>query len=86
MAHVLLYLFDMLRNNTAGLMREDPQEPLTMTVKEYARVSGASEYVVRQEITAGRIPHRRFGRRGLIKILRRPALTDLGFEKREPAR
>jgi hypothetical protein len=74
----------MAKINSGQLMEKNP-EPLTMTVKEYARVSGASEYVVRQEVTAGRIPHRRFGRRGLIKILRRPALTELGFEKHEPA-
>jgi hypothetical protein len=49
-----------------------------MTVAEYSRVSGLSEYSIRQEIAAGRIPHLRVGRRGLVRILRIPALAALG--------
>jgi hypothetical protein len=56
-------------------------ESLTMTVREYARLAGTGEGVVRQEIAADRIPHRKFGRRGLVRILRRPALEQLGIEK-----
>lgn len=53
--------------------------PLTMSVAEYSRVSGLTEYSVRVEVAAGRIPHLRVGRRGLVKILRRPALAQLGL-------
>jgi hypothetical protein len=51
---------------------------LTMSVKQYAAASGLSEYTVRQELALERIPHLRCGRRGLIKILRKPALAMLG--------
>lgn len=48
-----------------------------MPVAEYVEVSGLSEYAVRQEIAAGRIPHVRVSKRGLIRILRLPALAAL---------
>jgi hypothetical protein len=54
--------------------------PLTMSVAEYSRISGLTEYSVRAEIAAGRIPHLRVGRRGLVRILRRPALARLGVD------
>jgi len=57
-------------------------EPLTMSVAEFVAVSGMSEYVVRQEIALGRIPHRKVGRRGLVRILKVPALAELGFDTR----
>jgi hypothetical protein len=56
-------------------------EPLTMSVAEFAVASGLSEYVVRQELALDRIPHRRVGRRGLIRILRLPALAALHGNK-----
>ena len=64
---------------------QSSSEPLTMSVAEYAAASGLSEYVVRQEVALDRIPHRRCSRRGLIRILRRPALAQLGLDKSEPA-
>jgi hypothetical protein len=57
-----------------------PSEPLTMSVRDYAAASGLSEYAVRQEVASGSIPHRRIGRRGLVRILRIPALQQLGFD------
>lgn len=54
--------------------------PLTMTVAEYVLASGIPEHSVRQELAAGRIPHRRVGKRGLIRILRLPALAALSGE------
>jgi len=53
---------------------------LTMSVAEYAAVSGLTEYTIRQEVALDRIPHRRCGRRGLVRILRIPALAALGVE------
>jgi excisionase family DNA binding protein len=61
-----------------------PTKPLTMSVKQYAKLAGVGEHAVYQEIAAGRLPHRRFGLRGLIRILRRPALAQLGFEEDDP--
>lgn len=58
-------------------MMNDDAQPLTMRVAEYVETSGLSQYAVRQEIAAGRIPHVRVGRRGLIRILRLPALAVL---------
>jgi hypothetical protein len=58
--------------------------PLTMTVAEYSQVSGLTEYAIRQEIAAGRIPHLRVSKRGLVRILRIPALALLGADEREP--
>jgi hypothetical protein len=58
---------------------------LTLTVAQYARLAGVGENVVRQEIAAGRLPHRKFGKRGLIRILRRPALAQLQLDERESA-
>jgi hypothetical protein len=54
--------------------------PLTMSVAEYSRISGLTEYSVRAEIAADRIPHLRVGRRGLVRILRKPALARLGVD------
>jgi hypothetical protein len=51
---------------------------LTMSVAEFAAVSGLTEYTIRQEVALDRIPHRRCGRRGLVRILRLPALAALG--------
>lgn len=56
-----------------------------MNVSEFVRASGWSEYTVRLELAANRIPHRRVGRRGLIKILRGPALAQLQLDERELA-
>jgi hypothetical protein len=53
---------------------------LTMSVAEYCRVSGLTEYSARAEIAAGRIPHLRVGKRGLVRILRIPALAQLGID------
>jgi hypothetical protein len=53
---------------------------LTMTVAEYAAISGEGERAIRRDIAAGQIPHVLSGRRGLIKILRIPALRRLGLE------
>ena len=53
--------------------------PLTMSVAEYCRISGLTEYSVRGEIAAARIPHLRVGKRGLVRILRIPALAQLGI-------
>ena len=58
-------------------MSEEKATSLTMSVAEYSRVAGMSEYCVRLEIAADRIPHRRIGKRGLIRVLRRPALLQL---------
>lgn len=60
-------------------------ERLTLTVAQYAKLAGVGENVVRQEIAAGRLPHRKFGRRGLIRILRAPALAQLYLDERESA-
>ncbi len=54
-------------------------EALTMSVREFCRLAGVGEDVVRQELAAGRLPHRTFGRRKLIRILRGPALASLGY-------
>lgn len=54
-----------------------PRTPLTMTVAEYSKISGLSEFCVRQELRLKRIPHRRVGRRGLVRILRVPAIAAL---------
>jgi hypothetical protein len=59
-------------------------ERLTLSVTEYARLAGVGENVVRQEIATGRLPHRKYGKRGLIRILRRPALAELQLDEREP--
>ncbi len=58
-------------------------ERLTLSVAQYAKLAGVGENVVRQEIAAGRLPHRKFGKRGLIRILRRPALAQLQLDERE---
>jgi len=58
-------------------------EGLTLTVAQYAKLAGVGEAVVRAEIAAGRLPHRKYGRRGLIRILRGPALAELGFDTRK---
>jgi hypothetical protein len=60
-------------------------ERLTLTVAQYAKLAGVGENVVRQEIAAGRLPHRRYGKRGLIRILRGPALAQLRLDDRESA-
>jgi hypothetical protein len=62
-----------------------PPERMTLSVAEYATLAGVGENVVRQEIAAGRLPHRKFGKRGLIRILRRPALAQLQPDDRESA-
>lgn len=49
-----------------------------MTVREYARLAGVGEHAVREDIRLGRVPHVRVGFRGLVRILRRPALARLG--------
>lgn len=56
---------------------QDPQPP-TLTVKQYCELSGEGEHAVRADLLAGKIPHIRSGRRGLVKILRGPALARLG--------
>lgn len=53
---------------------------LTMTVAEYVAISGEGEHAVRRDIAAGQIPHVLSGTRGLVKILRIPALRRLGLE------
>lgn len=53
-------------------------EPLTLTVAEYAKLRGSGEHSVREDLRAGKIPHIKCGRRGLLRILRRPALAQLG--------
>jgi hypothetical protein len=58
---------------------------LTLTVAQYAQLAGVGENVVRQEIAAGRLPHRKYGKRGLIRILRGPALAQLQLDERESA-
>jgi hypothetical protein len=65
-------------------MSDANSAPLTMSIAEYSRITGISEYSVRLEIAADRIPHRRVGKRGLIRILRRPALEQLGSSLGEP--
>lgn len=55
----------------------DNASPLTMSVREFSAISGLSEYTIRQEVVLGRIPHRRVGRRGLVRILRIPAIAGL---------
>lgn len=55
----------------------DP-ERLTLTVAQYARIAGVGEHSVREDIRLGRVPHVRAGKRGLIRILRIPALARLG--------
>lgn len=64
---------------------ESAPERLTLTVAQYARLAGVGENVVRQEIAAGRLPHRKYGKRGLIRILRGPALAQLQLDERESA-
>jgi hypothetical protein len=61
-------------------MSSSHDQPLTMSVAEYVLASGIPEHSVRQELAAGRIPHRRVGKRGLIRILRLPALAALSGE------
>lgn len=58
---------------------------MTLSVAEYAQLAGVGEMLVRQEIAANTLPHRRFGRRGLIRILRGPALAQLRLDERETA-
>jgi len=58
-------------------------ERLTLSVREFARLAGVGEAVVRSEVAANNLPHRKFGKRGLIRILRGPALAELGFDARE---
>lgn len=53
---------------------------LTMSVSEYARIARVGENIVRADIAAERIPHKKMGRRGLIRILTRPALAALGLQ------
>jgi len=60
--------------------------PLTMSVAEFAALSGLTEYTIRQEIALDRIPHRRCGRRGLVRILRGPALAQLGLNVADDSR
>jgi hypothetical protein len=55
-------------------------EGLTMSVSEYARIARVGENIVRVDIAAERIPHKKMGRRGLIRILTRPALAALGLQ------
>jgi hypothetical protein len=55
--------------------------PLTMSVREYVTLSGIPEHSVRQELAENRIPHRRVGKRGLIRILRLPALAALSGQR-----
>lgn len=57
-----------------------PIEGMTLTVAQYAKLAGVGESVVRQEIAANRLPHRKFGKRGIIRILRAPALAELGVK------
>jgi hypothetical protein len=54
-------------------------DSLTMTVAEYCAVSGEGEHAVREDVRLNKIPHVLSGRRGLIKILKRPALARLGL-------
>jgi hypothetical protein len=56
-----------------------PNDPLYITVREYVALTGLPEYTVRVELRLNRIPHRRVGHRGLIKILRAPALRAAGL-------
>ena len=58
---------------------------LTMSVQEYVDLTGVGEFVVRRDIEAGRIPHRKYGRRGIIRILRAPALAQLGYDEGKSA-
>ncbi|HEX3457699.1 MAG TPA: hypothetical protein VHR97_07055 [Candidatus Baltobacteraceae bacterium] len=58
-------------------------ERMTLTVAQYAKLAGVGQAVVRMEIAAGRLPHRKYGKRGLIRILRGPALAELGFDARK---
>jgi hypothetical protein len=55
-------------------------ERMTLTVAQYAKLAGVGQAVVRTEIAAGRLPHRKYGKRGLIRILRGPALAELGLD------
>jgi hypothetical protein len=55
---------------------------MTLTVAQYAKLAGVGEAAVRAEIAADRLPHRKFGKRGLIRILRGPALRELGADAR----
>ena len=48
-----------------------------MSVREFAEISGLTEYAIRQEVKLDRIPHRKVSRRGLIRILRIPAIEAL---------
>lgn len=54
-------------------------DKLTMSVREYCQLTGEGEFAVRQDLRAGKIPHVLSGARGLIKILRRPALARMGL-------
>ena len=61
-------------------MNNHPSPSLTLSVREFAKLAGVGEAAVRAEIAADRLPHRKFGKRGLIRILRGPALAALGVE------
>lgn len=71
---------DELRQSGGPAYGSENGVPLTMSVTEYCRISGLTEYSVRAEVAAGRIPHLRVGKRGLVKILRIPALGQLGVD------
>jgi hypothetical protein len=58
-------------------------ESLTMSLREYLLISGRKEYATREDIRAGKIPHVLCGRRGIIRILRVPALAQLGLDVTE---
>ncbi len=66
----------------SSMARHQP-ERMTLTVAQYAKLVGVGESVVRQEVAAGRLPHRKFGKRGLVRILRGPALAQLEHDGRE---
>lgn len=68
------------RSAQSGPLTRLVPEGLTMTVREYARIARVGENTVRADIAAERIPHKKMGRRGLIRILTRPALAALGLQ------
>jgi hypothetical protein len=49
-----------------------------MSVAEYCALTGLGEDAVREDIKRDRIPHRLVGKRNRIRILRIPALAQLG--------
>ena len=57
-----------------------------MSVREYVTLSGIPEHSVRQELAENRIPHQRVGKRGLIRILRPPALAALSGQETQRMR